>query len=505
MLLASCVSYIGLHREGTAHGVDYERGVVVWGPVAVGGVVFFCRGGRAWRSGLGSCSPAADGLGTNDIVDPVGVSRPTGDRVAEAVRRTRAPTGLDDTRKPGRPRPRQEAGGAAGEAALWAGAAGGDGHWSIRLLADHLKISNYTVSKVWRRSGLQPRRRETFKFSTNPKLEAKIRDVVGLYLNPREGRRTKRRRKIPDSSPGPDPRRSCRYAPPCRSKVTPTTTCGTAPPSLFAALESRHRPADRAVQATDTATTSSSPSRTSDFKSATHACRECAIMFDQLEARATALKPVRQRLLVAALNVVVWIASILLSRTVPDGRASCHWQTQERCVDADVLARAGECRPAPVAAGRADSAGVRRACIRRGTAVIDGNRHLRRLISLARWASRMCGTGSWLVADRGRGADSVAAPGSARCGSPVHLERATGRSPPAGSRPKNKRLWCGGPRTGGPLPYPTTTPGHQRTREQVSHQRGDHPREFDEVAQSVLTVLLDAKVSDWSGPRLEAI
>ena len=45
-------------------------------------------------------------------------------------------------------------------------------------------LSNVKVADVWREYGLQPWRRETFKFSTDPQLEAKVRDVVGLYLNP---------------------------------------------------------------------------------------------------------------------------------------------------------------------------------------------------------------------------------------------------------------------------------------------------------------------------------
>ena len=57
-------------------------------------------------------------------------------------------------------------------------------HWSSRLLAKHLGISDYTVSTTWKKWGLQPWRVQTFKFSTDPELEAKIRDVVGLYLNP---------------------------------------------------------------------------------------------------------------------------------------------------------------------------------------------------------------------------------------------------------------------------------------------------------------------------------
>jgi len=57
-------------------------------------------------------------------------------------------------------------------------------HWSARLLGDQLGISFATVARIWRKWNLQPWRVETFKFSTDPELEAKIRDVVGLYLNP---------------------------------------------------------------------------------------------------------------------------------------------------------------------------------------------------------------------------------------------------------------------------------------------------------------------------------
>jgi hypothetical protein len=57
-----------------------------------------------------------------------------------------------------------------------AGAAGAD--------SAELGLSNVKVAKVWREWGLQPWRTESFKFSTDPQLEAKVRDVIGLYLNP---------------------------------------------------------------------------------------------------------------------------------------------------------------------------------------------------------------------------------------------------------------------------------------------------------------------------------
>jgi transposase len=59
-------------------------------------------------------------------------------------------------------------------------------HWSARLLGDQLGISFASVARIWRKWNIQPWRTETFKFSTDPELDAKIRDIVGLYLNPPE-------------------------------------------------------------------------------------------------------------------------------------------------------------------------------------------------------------------------------------------------------------------------------------------------------------------------------
>ena len=51
-------------------------------------------------------------------------------------------------------------------------------HWSARLLADHLGVSFATVARIWRRWGPKPWKAETFKFSTDPELEAKMPDHV---------------------------------------------------------------------------------------------------------------------------------------------------------------------------------------------------------------------------------------------------------------------------------------------------------------------------------------
>ena len=62
----------------------------------------------------------------------------------------------------------------------------GDGstHWSVRMLAAHLRVSRTIVHRVWQRHDVQPHRVERFKLSNDPQFEAKVRDVVGLYLDP---------------------------------------------------------------------------------------------------------------------------------------------------------------------------------------------------------------------------------------------------------------------------------------------------------------------------------
>jgi transposase len=57
-------------------------------------------------------------------------------------------------------------------------------HWSTRSMARHSGISTSSVGRIWRAFGLQPHRSETFKLSQDPLFVDKVRDVVGLYLNP---------------------------------------------------------------------------------------------------------------------------------------------------------------------------------------------------------------------------------------------------------------------------------------------------------------------------------
>jgi len=56
--------------------------------------------------------------------------------------------------------------------------------WSVRTLARHLGVSRMMVHRVWERFDIQPHRVEKFKLSNDPRFEEKVRDIVGLYLDP---------------------------------------------------------------------------------------------------------------------------------------------------------------------------------------------------------------------------------------------------------------------------------------------------------------------------------
>jgi transposase len=57
-------------------------------------------------------------------------------------------------------------------------------HWSTRSMAQAVGLNRMAISRIWRTFGLQPHRSETFKLSPDPLLIDKVRDIVGLYLNP---------------------------------------------------------------------------------------------------------------------------------------------------------------------------------------------------------------------------------------------------------------------------------------------------------------------------------
>lgn len=127
---------------------------------------------------------AADGEANSRIAQVVGVSVPTvllwrGRYLDKGL------AGLVDEARAGRPRLTDHA--AIVAATLKPPAKKlGVTHWSSRLLAATLKVSASTVARAWRAYGVQPWRAESFRFSTDPELVAKVTDVVGLYLAPPE-------------------------------------------------------------------------------------------------------------------------------------------------------------------------------------------------------------------------------------------------------------------------------------------------------------------------------
>lgn len=129
---------------------------------------------------------SADGRSGNAICDEVGVSRPT---VTQWLNRYEAggiEALLKDRPRSGRPReitPEVEA--EIVRKTLEEKPEGAT-HWSCRLMAKEFGVHPTTVSRIWRAHGLQPHRMEYFKLSTDPQFVEKLRDVVGLYVDPPE-------------------------------------------------------------------------------------------------------------------------------------------------------------------------------------------------------------------------------------------------------------------------------------------------------------------------------
>lgn len=60
----------------------------------------------------------------------------------------------------------------------------GSTHWSVRKLAQHLRIPKTIVGRVWQRAGLKPHRLDRYMASDDPDFETKAADVIGLYMKP---------------------------------------------------------------------------------------------------------------------------------------------------------------------------------------------------------------------------------------------------------------------------------------------------------------------------------
>ena len=126
---------------------------------------------------------AADSLNNGAIATQLGLSRPT---VGKWRRRflSQGLVGLYDEAKPGGPRSISDAE-VANLIRRTLKTIPKDGtHWTCRSLAAETKLSHATVHRIWRAFGLQPHRQKHFKLSTDAFFVEKVRDIVGLYLNP---------------------------------------------------------------------------------------------------------------------------------------------------------------------------------------------------------------------------------------------------------------------------------------------------------------------------------
>ena len=126
----------------------------------------------------------ADGGSNTEVAAALGVSRPT---VAKwrsrfAVARLE---GLSDEPRPGAPRTiTDEQVEVVIAKTVEEQGPGQDTHWLTRSMAAATGMSQSAVSRIWRAFGLKPHLVQTWKLSTDPQFIEKVRDVVGLYLDP---------------------------------------------------------------------------------------------------------------------------------------------------------------------------------------------------------------------------------------------------------------------------------------------------------------------------------
>ena len=128
---------------------------------------------------------SAEGLANQEIARRLGVTGATVGKWRERYR-VRGMEGLSDDSRPGTPRKITDAKVEDAVTQTLESLPPAATHWSTRSLAAKVGLSQSAVVRIWHSFGLQPHRSETFKLSTDPWLVEKVRDIVGLYLNPPE-------------------------------------------------------------------------------------------------------------------------------------------------------------------------------------------------------------------------------------------------------------------------------------------------------------------------------
>lgn len=126
---------------------------------------------------------AAEGVPNNTVAERLGLSHQT---VCQWRQRylQEGLAGLHDELRPGRPRTISDEEVASLVRKTIQTKPENGTHWTIRTVAGETGLSRPTVHRIWRAFGLQPHRQRHFKLSTDPFFVEKVRDIVGLYLNP---------------------------------------------------------------------------------------------------------------------------------------------------------------------------------------------------------------------------------------------------------------------------------------------------------------------------------
>lgn len=128
---------------------------------------------------------AAEGLNNTEIAERLGVHRPMVRKWRSRFAEYRL-DGLIDEPRPGKPRTITDEQVEEVVVKTLECTPKDATHWSTRSMAREVGLTQSAVLRIWQAFGLQPHRQETWKLSKDPQFVAKVRDVVGLYLNPPE-------------------------------------------------------------------------------------------------------------------------------------------------------------------------------------------------------------------------------------------------------------------------------------------------------------------------------
>lgn len=127
---------------------------------------------------------AADGFANAEIARRVGIARQNVIAIRQRFEERGVESVLADAPGRGRPKTISKAKVAAIVEATLRTTPKNATHWSSRELAKRQHVSFTTVQRIWKAHNLQPHRVQNFKFSSDPHFVEKLRDIVGLYMNP---------------------------------------------------------------------------------------------------------------------------------------------------------------------------------------------------------------------------------------------------------------------------------------------------------------------------------